>query len=83
VSLMAQYQIAEFNDGASDGRTDNLFMVGVNAEYHFNRHFSAEVGYNYDQLNSDAAVLNPANQKVSVNRDYERNRFYVGLKATY
>jgi predicted porin len=88
VSLLTQYQVATFNEGASDDRTDNLFMVGVNAEYHFNRHFSAEAGYNYDKLNSDAAVLVPHPitgklREVGVNRDYQRNRFYVGLKATY
>ena len=84
LSLITQYQISTFNDGLSDGESENLFMVGVNLEYHFNRHFSADIGYNYDQLNSDAVGgLDAAGKKVGANRDYERNRFYVGLRATY
>ncbi len=73
-SVIGQYQISTFDDGANDGDTEELFLVGVNFEYHFNRHFSAEAGYNYDQLKSDLQVGS---------RGYERNRFYVGLKATY
>ena len=73
-SLLAQYQISNFEEGANDGETESLFLAGVNLEYHFNRHFSAEAGYNYDELNSDLK---------GVDRSYRRNRFYVGLKATY
>jgi hypothetical protein len=79
VSLLTQYQISTFNDGASDGNTENLWLVGINFGYRFDRHFSAEAGYNYDQLNSD--VEDTSGKKIA--RDYERNRFYVGLKATY
>jgi hypothetical protein len=71
-SLIVQYQTSEFNDGANDGRTDDLYLIGVNLTYNFNRHFSAEVGYNYDFLCSDLK-----------GRGYERNRFYVGFRATY
>jgi hypothetical protein len=74
VSLLAQYQISSFEDGTNDGETEGLFLAGVNLEYHFNRHFSTEVGYNYDELNSDLK---------GIDRSYRRNRFYVGLRATY
>jgi hypothetical protein len=66
--------MSNFENGANDGETEELFLVGVNFEYHFNRHFSAEAGYNYDQLNSNLK---------GGDRSYERNRFYVGVKATY
>jgi hypothetical protein len=73
-SLLAQYQISTYDDGINDGESEQLFLIGVNFEYHFNRHFSADVGYNYDNLNSDLK---------GTDRSYDRNRFYVGLKATY
>lgn len=72
--VIFQYQISSFDEGLNDGETEDLFMVGVNVEYHFNRHFSADAGYNYDHLNSDIK---------GNDRSYDRNRFYVGLKATY
>ncbi|HEY0552587.1 MAG TPA: outer membrane beta-barrel protein [Verrucomicrobiae bacterium] len=73
-SLLVQYQISSFEDGINDGETEKLFLAGVNFEYHFNRHFSAELGYNYDELDSD---IN------GTDRSYRRNRIYIGLKATY
>jgi predicted porin len=73
-SLLGQYQHSVFNDGSNNGDSEDLFLVGVNFEYRFNRHFSAEVGYNYDQLESNLSIGS---------RSYERNRFYVGLRAAY
>lgn len=77
-SLIGQYQTACFNNGMADGKSEDLFLVGVNFNYRFNRHFSAEVGYNYDLLESDI--------KDGLGRDarsYDRNRYYIGVKATY
>jgi predicted porin len=71
-SLIGQYQTSEFNDGASDGQVEDLYLLGVNLSYSFNRHFSAEAGYNYDFLDSDVN-----------GRDYHRNRVYLGVRATY
>ena len=51
---------------------DRLWLVGVNLAYTFNRHFSVEAGYNYDHLDSD---IN--------GRGYDRNRYYIGLRASY
>jgi hypothetical protein len=70
-SLLGQYQHSTFNDGASDGESEDLFLVGINFEYRFTRHFTGEIGYNFDLLESD------------LDRDYDRNRIYVGLRASY
>jgi hypothetical protein len=71
-SLTGTFQNSIYNGGDFDGDSDQLFQVGVNLEYRFNRHLSAEIGYNYDHLNSDA-----------IDRDYDRNRVYIGLIASY
>ena len=71
-SLIGQYQSSTFNDGLNDDNGEDLFLVGINFEYRFNRHLSAEAGYNYDNLDSDIH-----------GRSYDRNRVYVGLRATY
>jgi hypothetical protein len=73
-SVIGQFQHSVYNDGENDGETEDLFLVGVNLGYSFNRHWSAEVGYNYDQLFSH---LN------GFDRSYDRNRVYVGVTARY
>lgn len=70
--LKAQWQDSEFYGGLYDGLSETFFDIGANFTYRFNPHFSGEVGYNYSQLNSDAA-----------NRDYDRNRVYLGVTASY
>jgi hypothetical protein len=77
-SVMASYQYSKFNGGAygesvADGQTQNYFLAGVNLSYEFARHFSADVGYNFDTLSSKAAGR----------YDWTRNRAYVGVTATY
>ncbi len=71
-SLVGQYQMSTFHEGANDGREEDMWLLGANMEYRFNRHWSTEVGYNYDLLDSDIE-----------NRGYHRNRVYVGVRATY
>jgi long-subunit fatty acid transport protein len=78
-SLMGQAQRSEFFDGVNDGQHEYLFLVGANLAYTFNRHWSAEVGYNYDQLVSRVEDGN-GNR---VPRSYYRNRYYVGVTARY
>ncbi len=70
-SLIGTFQNAVFNGGTADGETQQFFQIGVNMQYRFNNYFSAEVGYNYDKANSD------------VGPDYDRNRVYIGIGATY
>jgi len=74
-SVIGQYQNSSFHGGLYDEGVDQFFMVGLNLMYHINPHLSAEVGYNYDNLDSDL----PA----GFQRDYHRNRVYVGINASY
>ena len=71
-SLIGQYQNSTFNGGRNDDDSEDLWLVGVNFEYRFSQHWSADAGYNYDKLSSDIA-----------NRGYDRNRVYLGVRATY
>jgi hypothetical protein len=71
-SLLVQGQRATFEGGASDGDAEYFLLSGINLTYHFNPHLLAEVGYNFDRLDSDI-----------VDRSYSRNRVYVGVRATY
>lgn len=74
LSLNGQFQRSEFNFGENDGQREYLWLAGVNLEYTFNRHWSAEIGYNYDEL---VSRVEPAD------RGYDRNRVYVGVTARY
>jgi hypothetical protein len=83
-SLIAQYQTSEFNDGFNDGENEDLFLIGINFDYRFNQHFSAEFGYNYDMLESDIKYSPGSGPNTGREaRSYDRNRVYIGLRATY
>jgi hypothetical protein len=71
-SLIGSYQHGTFSQGGDSSEVDDYYSFGVNLTYAFNRHFSAEAGYNYDDLNSDIAF-----------RGYTRNRVYIGVTAAY
>lgn len=71
-SLLVQGQFSKFEGGPADGESDFFFISGLNLAYHFNPHLLAEVGYNFDDLDSDLA-----------GRSYTRNRAYIGIRATY
>jgi Putative beta-barrel porin 2 len=71
-TLTGQYQNSTFLGGTVDGQTDTFYLLGVNLAYQFTRFLSAEVGYNYDQLDSDIAL-----------RGFTRNRVYLGVTASY
>ena len=73
-SLLGQYQRSVFNDGNNNDRSEYLWLFGANLAYAFDRHWSCEVGYNYDQLTSNVR---------EGNRSYDRNRVYVGVTARY
>ena len=70
-SLIAQYQNSTYYGGSIDGKADNYYLVGLNLQYRFTPNFSAEVGYNYDDDNSQ------------VGNSYNRNRVYVGVTGSY
>jgi hypothetical protein len=71
-SLLAQYQNSEFNEGPMDSATDDYFLVGANLSYQISRYMATEVGYNFDSLNSDVD-----------GREFDRNRVYLGIRASY
>ncbi len=73
-NLNAQYQNAAYNQGVGTyaGASDNIYLVGASLEYHFTPHLSADVGYNYDKVDSQI-----------VGRGYDRNRVYLGMTASY
>ena len=70
-SLQAQYQNSTYYGGLDNGQDANFFLVGLNLTYKFTPNFSAEVGYNYDNLNSQ------------VQGSYDRNRVYIGITGSY
>jgi hypothetical protein len=79
LSGLAKVSSSTFNGGAPgvDGAAYNLWMLGLNASYALNRHLSFDVGYNYDNLDSDAAAT-----AIGV-YGYSRNRVYFGVTARY
>ncbi len=71
-TLIGHYVYSTYQGGAFSSDHDNYFGVGVNLTYQISRHFTADVGYNYDNLQSSI----PGNS-------YNRNRVYIGLGANY
>ncbi len=70
-SAIAQYSYSEFH-GATSLAPDVMYSAGLNLTYIINQYLSADIGYNYDRLRSGVPGAG-----------YERNRYYVGLTATY
>ncbi len=73
-SIMGQYQNSTYNNGSFNNESENFYLVGLNLEYQFNRNFSAQAGYNYDNLSS---------KLTDVDRGFDRNRVYIGVTAKY
>jgi hypothetical protein len=71
-SLIGQFQHSDFSGGAFNGSSEDYYLVGLNLTYQFTPHFSAEVGYNYDNLQSEVA-----------GRTFDRNRVYIGVTGSY
>lgn len=72
-SLSASFQSSEFVGGGTyDGENEQWWSVGATVSYAITRNFSALVSYYYDLLNSDIP-----------SRDYDRNRVFFGISATY
>ncbi len=70
-SAVGTYQHATLNGGSYNGQVEQYFLAGINLEYRFTHNFSANLGYNYDKLNSD------------IGRTFDRNRVYFGITASY
>lgn len=67
-----QYSVFDGGGPNYDGQADFFLMGSLTLEYQFNKHLSAHIGYNYDNLDSDVP-----------NRSYDRNRAFIGLSANY
>jgi hypothetical protein len=71
-SVIGTVQLSRYNQGAFNNNEDEDYALGLNLTYAFNQHFSTEVGYNFDLLQSNV----PGNA-------YSRNRVYLGVTAAY
>ncbi len=71
-SLFGQFQNNEYYGGAYNNMTQQYWVLGLQLEYQFNRYFSAQVGYDYDNVGGDISYQN-----------YDRNRVYIGVTASY
>ncbi len=71
-SASARYQSSTYNGGSVNGQKENFLLLGLGLAYEFNPNFEGNIGYNFDDLSSDAA-----------GRNYTRNKFYVGVTAKY
>ena len=71
-TLIARFNYASFEGGAANAMTEQDYNVGLNFSYRFNRHLSADVGYNFDDLVTSLS-----------SRGFIRNRVYLGLTASY
>jgi hypothetical protein len=72
-SLVGQYQNSDFyavSNLADQG--EHYFNVGVTFNYRLSQYLSAEVAYYFDRLSSDIDF-----------RNYDRNRVFFGIRATY
>lgn len=76
-SVIGTFQYTTLNGtGNLDGKTEQFYEVGVNLKYRFNPNLSSEIGYNFDKTSSDLPSTYYGYQ-------YNRNRVYVGVTATY
>jgi hypothetical protein len=80
-SVLGQYQYNTFEQGQPTGlgstitfrdKVENFWLLGLNLTYEINKFLAAEIGYNYDRLDSDLSF-----------RTYTRNRVYFGFRAQY
>jgi hypothetical protein len=70
-TLTAQFQHSTFVGGEPNGDTEKYYLIGLNLQYKFCNYLSAEIGYDYDKVDSD------------IGRGYDRNKVYVGITGTY
>ena len=75
-SIQGTYLNGSYQGGGPgiDGADDEYWALGLNLNYTINQFLSAEAGYNFDDY--DSGVLTAL-------RSYDRNRVYIGLRASY
>jgi hypothetical protein len=71
-TLIGSWQYSTFQEGRYANESDTIYGIGLNLAYTFTPHFSADAGYNFDEVSSDIAQ-----------RGYSRNRVYIGFTAAY
>lgn len=71
-TLIGSWQYSTFQEGAYANQADSYYSLGLNFSYSFTPHFSADAGYNFDDIQSDIGL-----------RGYTRNRVYIGVTAAY
>ncbi len=71
-SLLGHFQYSVYNDGAYNSQSAEFYNVGVDLSYAFTRHWSSDLGYNFDWYTTPAS-----------GQSYTRNRIYLGVSATY
>ncbi|MBI5383364.1 MAG: outer membrane beta-barrel protein [Verrucomicrobia bacterium] len=76
-NVMVQYQFSTLHSGLANDVNENILLLGLFLDYKLNQHLAVEAGYNYDWLGSDWRVggVDP--------RSYDRNRVFLGIRATY
>ena len=75
-TLTGQFQYSTFNGGQYDGKDQKYYLVGLDLQYRFTPNLSADVGYNYDRVDSNLPVS-------AGEGNYDRNRVYIGVTASY
>lgn len=71
-SLVGTAQDSRYYQGAYNNNSDWLYSIGANLTYAFNQYFSTEIGYNFDDLQSNVPQTG-----------YSRNRVYLGVTLAY
>ncbi len=72
LTLIGRGSYSTFDGGGVTSQSEVSVDASVNLTYVFNSHFSADMGYNFDDLFTQVN-----------NRDFARNRVYFGLTASY
>lgn len=72
-SLVGHFQYSTYNDGQFNNQSSQFYNLGLDLSYSFNRHLSSDIGYNFDYYTTASAL----------GQDYNRNRVYLGITATY
>jgi hypothetical protein len=70
-TVIGRWQHSVFNEGHYNNQASDYYNLGLNLSYSFTSYFSGEVGYNFDDVQSQAQG------------SYTRNRVYLGITAAY
>ena len=77
--VLAQYQNSEFISTSAqlNGKTEDLYSVGLSLSYLLSSNVAVETSYYYDKLESDKTV------GVLAARNFTRNRVFLGVRFSY